>query len=815
MPTTFNGVEFRINPNVVIGMNPNTSLALRNCDLYACEGMWRGIFLEDGCSVTINQGTQIEDALTALNSDDKSATSFDLSDCTFNRNDIGINMVRSSLDTNAPQFNQMDNVSFTCDSPLNNGENQISFAGIHSSGHPVICNMNNTTFEGLQKGIIAITGSKSFISGKGNHFENITDDGMFFNFAEFQFKDFEFKNCGDACIRLDKASDIFMNDCRFITTDEVSPFQNTLTQHYGLVIDDYAADNVVRVVDCLFNNLTDRFKTVTHISIHDDIFNNANNATTLLRNNFFMRGFSSMGINMTGSYAPNSSSNILANDFLFTGNEDFSSDPNNSGSSTGILIDGGSLPIGVNNLNIFDNDFTVGSQRRDINDIGISLNASSGQDNEVTGNRFVYQGPVAIFMNGSLQARNVGFSPCIDVNNFDHTRFCENENINSVEEFRYISFLDGIDFIANNSRVGRLLSIFPSSSIGSKLHQGNNFVPAGIFQPVFHNPQARAFNPLFSLFEVHTEQADNYDGDFSPFHPVHIIPDNNNEWWSVDDTGTPVVSCQDQIQDPTHGNMFRYIQTAEDNIGAYLDTEEEVFIAERKFYEMLTRNPTLLSSEEKFSSFLRRNEHTNMGHLAHIANTLRAWNQDKENTDLLQSALQSNTNITSHLTPIRNEQFVNRIILNQLLNENREIADDDIIPLINIAEQCPRYGGIGVFQARYLLNACQLSSYDDIYALTNCYPELNEIESRTSQTKEEFAQSVDIYPNPSNTDFQITGVKKGYIQVFDLKGREVLAQNFISNQKIDISFLPSGIYNYRVLNRSAEEPITGKFIKQN
>lgn len=93
---TMNSInDVKIAPGVKIVVNSGATLIIDKCKLYTCSNeMWEGIEIKPGGNLVITNGVRIEDAKTAVLSDNLTGTaSFLIEQSTFNRNYIGIKVV--------------------------------------------------------------------------------------------------------------------------------------------------------------------------------------------------------------------------------------------------------------------------------------------------------------------------------------------------------------------------------------------------------------------------------------------------------------------------------------------------------------------------------------------------------------------------------------------------------------------------------------------------------------------------------------------------------------------------------------------------
>jgi len=68
---TFADVDIRFIEGTSINMRPNVHLKINKSNLFCCDVMCEGIFLNQGCFITTENQIKIEDANTAINSTDK------------------------------------------------------------------------------------------------------------------------------------------------------------------------------------------------------------------------------------------------------------------------------------------------------------------------------------------------------------------------------------------------------------------------------------------------------------------------------------------------------------------------------------------------------------------------------------------------------------------------------------------------------------------------------------------------------------------------------------------------------------------------
>jgi hypothetical protein len=91
---TITGSELQISPGMSITIQPSGNLTIINSHFFSCTNMWQGIIINNGGRLNIS-GSLIEDANTAVSVSNNTQTTnvFTLSNSTFNKNYIGVNVV--------------------------------------------------------------------------------------------------------------------------------------------------------------------------------------------------------------------------------------------------------------------------------------------------------------------------------------------------------------------------------------------------------------------------------------------------------------------------------------------------------------------------------------------------------------------------------------------------------------------------------------------------------------------------------------------------------------------------------------------------
>jgi hypothetical protein len=78
-----------------------------------------------------------------------------------------------------------------------------------------------------------------------------------------------------------------------------------------------------------------------------------------------------------------------------------------------------------------------------------------------------------------------------------------------------------------------------------------------------------------------------------------------------------------------------------------------------------------------------------------------------------------------------------------------------------------------------------------------------------TEISENTLDNISIYPNPTNSTLcvEYNGYTLTTIKLFDMLGKEVLSQNISEKSEINVSHLPRGVYNVKILSE-------GKVLKE-
>jgi len=610
---SFNHSIVQITPGVTIlvlpppvGM-PDRVFTINDSKLYACGNLWNGIALSNHTVIHTQNGTRIEDARAAIKADNIQHCTLLIENTTFNKNDIGIYLLQSASLPKTATIAKFSGNKFYCAVPLNGTVDQISLAGIKTENVPFTINppliANHNIFQGLQYGILA-EGTNTIISGRYFEFYDMRRDGIFMNEGSLTLKQSTFQNCEENGVNINLAHlvDIRQN-CNFTVNTDI-PAIAYPEFRAGVSIHGFALNSNVALNLTFAANLEGTTTPVKGIHL---IGGNVGAGTRIFifQSRFSIRATASNGIFLDGDFPTSSQTHIFNNNRFATGN------PDNTGSSAGILTVGNK-----NNLNIYGNYFTGNGYWN----FAIYADASTGTGNYIADNRI--EGTGYIVSSGEY------FSKGFFVNNFQNTIFCSNTNFfGSNYAFEFWGANTGTIFTENKVHATAVaLDIFTNSVMGPQAHQGNEWYPVVVQGPIFTTTYRAAFHARcqtpdwagFSKFTVHTNQSvwndtppPHYDF-FSPFYPENIDPADPIFDFFEMQNGTPSSGCSTQLTEPGGGSGLDK-NIADGLLPALAGNPSMAWITKGYLYKKLKENPSLVSTYPSFSLFLSNNANTNVG----------------------------------------------------------------------------------------------------------------------------------------------------------------------------------------------------------
>jgi len=814
------GVTIRINPGIAINIGTGVlgpaSLTLDNCHLYACTGLWNGIFMNNGTAVKTFNGTLIEDAEGAIQAIHTQNATLDIEHTTFNRNKNGIILENTPNATNKPVFINFTHNLFHCTSALN-GTNQTSFAGIQLKNADLLFFPSGVNIFRDQQYWINATGISSHIGTQGLYMQRIKKDGIWMEEGFLNLLKSSFIDCNEKGINIGTAKIVDVrSNTYFLVTSSIS--SNPALYRTGIYINKFSLNSTVRIKEVGF--VADMGGTQNLVrGIHLKGGNvGAGTKISISQNPFNIRSLASDCIFLEGDFPATSETHIFGNNRFTPGSVAFDI-------STGIHIDGN-----MNNLDISGNHFTGGNG---VANIAIKVVGSSGVNNFISDNQ----------IEGGLF-----FAKGIYVDGFQSTTFCSNtDNFGSNTAFEFWNTNTGTIF-TENKLYANGIDIRANSLIGVQPHMGNEWHPFFVGSATFRaNKHAICRTPGLAAsnkFTVHTNQSiwiDDPNGSyydfFSPFYPENIDPaDPIFDFFGMQNS-TPASGCS-QLNDPDNG-LDKDI--ADGLLPILVDNPSMAWITKGYLYKKLKGNLSLASSYPSYLTFLSNNSNTNIGKfyevdkkIAEAFSTTEMINQQStqmlndivllidnlaETDSMLESTIEANTlavltqeksgyleqlisrttsynsisatyktqmlakmqealTLSQQIMPTAqldaNQKVVNEIYLHSLVAQGGTLTEAQIASLKDIGQQCPETGGLAVTMALSLLPDCEKISLDICApALTDDVSPISSYAGQGSRGSVSSKSNTWLYPNPAASSFFVTLTEgnRGTFTIADLSGK--------------------------------------------
>lgn len=855
-------IEIKTGFQITIAQSvPNTSpigLWLVNSKLFACQGLWKGIFMSPGTVVVTSSNTQIEDAEVAIKAHSDYVT-IGCENTTFNRNGIGIS-INGGPGKNVALFKSN---TFSCTSPLN-GAGGITFAGVELINNTISLNSGPSTksvFKDLIYGVHC-SGSTSVLSARFLKFERIRNNAVYMEKGTLNLASSEFFNPYQVAVYMKKADQAFVLGNRF-TFSSAIPFVNDQFRHTRVRIAAFNLNSEVQVND---NRFDVGFSNSTHdfTGIRFDGGDIGSGSLIMASSNLFSTWFDlGYGIELVGEFP-------LASNTLVFGNQFFmGTGPSTSGFNSGIYAHAGTK----NNLKIFNNEFT-GNFSYYLAHQGIGLQGpSSGEFNHVV-NNFLdrSQGQLPLMLRLS--------------HGFENAQICGNY-LNNVTHRDYLvsGMNSGTDFSKNYMDFNGELVISPMGLIGPQFHRGNKFFNANInigailaraeCEDVLDGPN--------NLFTVHTQRSNVGNNFFSPYHPEIVIPAPDGDFFRLKTDGSPFEGdCSfDFINFQEDDEETAFVvpmdgMVANNEIFIHPENFSGQFRLNRYLFKKLKNHPELVGMDNSFPSFLSGLQGTNLEKLyqvergidmalnasatqevtsetalAEIKQNINSindidsilqstvfgsttWNglvaqkntitdsittrtgqydaivsvYAQERNQKLNVAKTLNASISSTVGWENYEKTINDIRIDKLINGT--LTEAQISTLSGIAVLCPEVAGYAASIAQGLLPDCVLQ------ALTLC--EGGDLEEETEVSLPQAltlppnnttaSVSGSLFPNPvTGSEFNISAESPGKVYVHDISGRVMLTAEF-QEKTVSIQHgLENGLYFVTIIGEGGEKTV--------
>lgn len=832
---TGGALSFPANYRIVVPAGIN--LMLTNTRLHACGDMWQGIIVEPGGSLTMNPGSKIEDAETAVLLRQTTNLNSNLScdHATFSGNYIGIKMEANA----GLNFNNigMSIVSTTFNSPnitLRHSGNLTtsnqSYAGMYLNNWTGIIGKYGSQQNLFDHQNIGIRSNQCVLTVMTSKFSNVHIDPIYTGIASgtgiysegndpgYLLKQYgfgqtfspSFSNC---------ELGIYSNGV------PVTIIGNNMTEmNHGILLSKLPAGSTssvtVNTINCNRDGIISQFpEGIKNLNI---------NANNILVDN--TSGTSNYGIGIASYDGSLKKSNISILSNIIEMNR----------GTEGILIQGVQSNIVANNTVNFVNASVEGASGisgYDAKGNIISCNSVFGSTSVSTFNQRGYHF-------GLSQANEISCNYSTDIYyGFEFNGGCEMRD-------QYIGNT------MNNHNVGLYLTM--DGLIDEQWHRGNKWLGA------YSNPnsnEAVDFNPTVSRFFVNPN-----DGtDFNP-----AAPDPANGFF-ISDNSSLAFRCDEQkVCGSKEGGSNNFGDISEMIAeGTYNPTnfpEESKWLARVFLFQKLLNEPTALidptllafynynlngniekinqirlesenldSKSASDSTILENNDsllhetmymiescsksysegniteqqyNSTIGYLKQVIESL--VNSNKQISDALKTQKGTNAdNIRSFNDVISstehyelNEKFVNDVYLRTVAKGNMEIPISDQSQLLSIAHECPFTGGQSVYIARSLYRLVNQNEFYDDYPLCHA---IGLMRKRSTGYEGITLQSY-LYPNPANNTatlaYYLEENTKTTLNIFDssmkLSSSELL--NVSDREKvINLEKLTSGLYIYNII----------------
>ena len=890
--------KVRIWPNVRIRVEADVIFTLDGSKLFCCQDMWQGIDLDYRSTVVSLHVTEIEDAMVAMES--PCTATMSIRNTIFNRNTVGIRLgydgpVPFDPCPTFPVFTQFAGNLFQCNAPLNGTTNGVSLVGVQVfKTNATIGALTSAldTFRNIQFGIRFESQWWGTSVVNRCRFEGVLNDGIYLAQGDLTVNRCQFLNCGYRGINAVTTRGLTVQYSNFNLNDDVAAQLNDTNIYRHIRAAEFALDCNVNINRNFFGcNFTNAAKDENMHAI--DLIGSPTmgggtdfliewNDFNIIVDQVTYLGYST-GILLRGEF-PTSSSSILQFNNFFVEHPTFQ--PGDYFLYGITLRDGNKNNVEIY-TNRFDSDswgpFAVAGP-----EMGIWLDGSMGHGNEVTGNIFEAN-PATGFSNNYY----FGVFPV----DFLNTVFCENM-LRECEGLMYFKGICmGTQYYGNTHIGGHEALYIQEGYIGEQgteggAHFGNKWYDKWL--NVIPNHHAYCTPPNLAtqsrIWVSDPQSVRNTQGlgytYFSEYHPADIDPDQDDEWFKHDSTGTiGTTDCVDHIIMSSETDK----EIAEGTIEALVQNTTQIWTGKRYLYAKLRQNPDLLDDYAEFVPFLVAEAQTSVGQLYNVEQKIKealevpssieaqldqiqnSADQSKEVLFVLDSVLDMSSNtveltaaLEQKLTVLaavrtqdslyatlhdgyrtgmllklqealvlnnqvnastvyeQNEKTVNDIALSSRIFQGNILTATQLAVLKDIAVQCPKIGGHGVYRARGMLSSdCDAEDWDDNN--TGCYPlpELapgQMLENRFSKRPVDLQDDrLIVYPNPAVEGFfvKLPANQCGVVTLTDGLGKtwkELEANAGIEVLYVELGHVPHGVYFCTFTSTSGERQIGKVFV---
>lgn len=792
---TLQGCDVRMGYLAQIIVDPGKTLTITSngasdrTHIYSCNEMWDGIYISTSTgAVVVNNGTTIEDALSAVNSENMATVQISSTvahgPVIFNKNLRGVT-IKNGLSGTHPAY--VRNATFQCYDGLAGGNpnptsnnlryphtTERSYAGVDISnvlaitiGNPLLPTAVNT-FDNLDYGVLSAASSVKVFNG---HFQNLLNPNP------LGVKGFECTPGTGICATGSK----FLN--RSLTVGAVSGgnYTNTFTNcSFGINANSHinvtAIKNTFTDVNIGIQAATNYTKTIalnqntftgsrTGINLYDN-----QTSTVTVNDNTMNAGTVLQAVGIVGQ-------EVVSGTAVYTINRNtiqnvrvgvaVSGLKNSTVESNNVYLLHTTVPtqrcfgVRVTNstqCNITDN-WVQGQNSSDYWVEGVSIDIS--YSNSVTCNESHTVGTGLWF--GGVETPN--------------TRVVKNQMDNN---FR--------GMVVNFGEIGLQYTIGSGGGIkpndnrwtGAFTYHTFSWNSTGANSALYVRPAAGVYHPSPYLA-------------YSFPNPSDVIP-------LVPTPGLNLLVCPFTIFTGGGAPRALLLQIAGDSIVPLTYVSSTLWMLRQSLYKYLEVDPSLLSSEPMLASFQSFHATDNIGKIESVEQVLSSLGSATPAT--LASAQSTNSSVTPSTDVETNSKWLNDLLLNNALTSS-SYSTGQLIDLRLLAAKCPYNDGPAVFQARVIL-----SQMEDVEYINDCESTPSGImhmpqSNHQTKTINEFT----LYPNPNdgsmNFIYTLNERSQGDFYIYDISGRLITKYSLQSGENnqllINETQLNNGVYFYKVI----------------
>lgn len=270
-----------------------------------------------------------------------------------------------------------------------------------------------------------------------------------------------------------------------------------------------------------------------------------------------------------------------------------------------------------------------------------------------------------------------------------------------------------------------------------------------------------------------------------PYNPVGLAP-------------VQLVGYQENLDDIVH-NAYAYNSYENSN-------RKNGKIA---VYRALMEDSTLLASDTALVNFRNASKVGNIGKFLNIEKALSEANYGDADVQI------------SAISPVDSAELgLKKMYRIYLRTKNGTYSSTDESDLIDLANSCPRQMGVGVYQARVLLN----SLYDVYFQYENNCGNVDNPAYRkgnfASESAEESKGTFTVFPNPSNGLIYFTaanmGIENFTISVYNIHGKIIFKKDYSDGEGVNTLDLKleNGVYFMQLVDQSKGDQYNQKFVIQ-